>query len=720
MNGKMKNLKLAALLGAMTIAFAGFGVANVASTGSFAAESIVASAATQDVATVNGVSHATLQEAVDAAQDGDTVIFNQNITEDVVITQKENINLVIDGNGKNFTGVMTVYGDGRHAGAETLTIKNINFYAVKDKDSCIISPSKGTVFNKYSYSHNVTVEDCKFYGNTSTSYDLTTAIRQSQAGDQNWTIKNCFVDENMHSLLQVKNINSKLVVDGCTVNSKNGLNLNSCTNVEISNCDINVKGHAVRAGVNSGGNPNEDKTFIFKNNVLKSEGEDGDAVVIFRKSSSNTSLDMSENVVSGTTHIDVDSAATDVEVSANGNYWADATGITQPKMEGVTATIDYSYAELNPDGSINTEKLGAKIGDVKYTTLKDAIAAANEGDTIELISNELVVGDWGSCNLPANVTIDGNGYALNLGKIIHYGANAAFYSAGAYNVVDLTISCEVSSNAMAFDMKNGGSLTNVVIKGAFLQGVYVGGEVEITNSVFGESVTYGIYSENAHVANINIQNNTFNGERAGVFASSVSGEFTNNVVNGDKGLSLATSNVEVTENKFYGKRALSISASATVSGNIFGGVMTCVELDVSADLSGNYWAAGVPNVQPQNENAVPTINSYYTELNPDGSINTGNNDKPEGTPDDDDEVMFPGLNDILGGLLGAMDIINSQNNANNQAESDGIGAAGVVAIVAGSLAVVIAAGVCVLWVLEKKEIFKVSEFLEKVKKNLKK
>ena len=356
MNGKIRNFKLAALLGAITMAFAGFGVANVATTGGFVAGNSIVAAAAQNVATVNGTDYATLQEAIDAAQDGDTIVLVADVTEDVLITQKADVDLVIDGNDKSFTGVMTVFGDARHAGAETLTIKNINFYAVADKDSCIVSPDR-TVYNRYSYSHNVTVDSCNFYGNVATPHEAA-AVRHEDGGDKNWTIINCTVDENMHSMLQVQNVNGKLVVDGCTVNSKNGLNLNSCTNVEITNCDMNVNGYAVRAGVKTGGDLAATKTFVLENNVLKSECNDGDAVVMFRASSTNTILDMSKNVVSGTTHIN--SATADIEVAVNGNYWdGEEAPVVVVGGNEVEVEVDSYYADEtlgtlvpNPRGSV--------------------------------------------------------------------------------------------------------------------------------------------------------------------------------------------------------------------------------------------------------------------------------------------------------------------------------------------------------------------------------
>ncbi len=220
-----------------------------------------------------------LQNALNNATQDTIIYFTADITGDATVTQKENIDIVINGNEKKFIGIMTTFGNGRQNGAETLTIKNVNFVAANGADSCVVSPDRAKN-NKYSYAHNVTVDNCTF-----TDADGAVncaAIRHEDGGDKNWVVKDCTVDDTMHSLLQVNNVAGKLTVDGCTANSKNGINLNSCTNVEIIDYTANVKGYAVRFGVNTGGNLNEAKNFLIKDSNLKSANDDGDAVIIFR------------------------------------------------------------------------------------------------------------------------------------------------------------------------------------------------------------------------------------------------------------------------------------------------------------------------------------------------------------------------------------------------------------------------------------------------------
>ncbi len=249
---------------------------------------------------------ASLQAALDGAVANETTYINfaNDIVGNVKATQLANANVVVNGCGYQYNGVMTVFGNGRQAGAESLTIKNVNFVAANGADACILSPDRSAQTPAtYSYAHNVSVENCTF-----TDPDGAVncaAIRHNDGGDKNWSVVNCTVDSTMHSLLQINNVAGKLTVAGCTVESKNGINLNSCTNVELVECEFNVKGYAVRFGVNTGSNPDATKNFVFDGCTLTSQCDDGDAVVIFRTSAANanTTLTLKNGTeLVGTTH----------------------------------------------------------------------------------------------------------------------------------------------------------------------------------------------------------------------------------------------------------------------------------------------------------------------------------------------------------------------------------------------------------------------------------
>ena len=311
-----------------------------------------------------------LQTALDNASGATIISFTADIKGDVVATQKTGANVTIDGGEKKFTGVMTVFGNGNQSGAETLTIRNINFVAANGASSCIVSPDR-SVNNKYSYAHNITVANCSFTDSDGTVNCA--AVRTEDGGDKNWVISDCAVDNTMHSLLQVQNIEGKLTVTGCTVNSKNGANLNSTTNFEMDSCNFDVTGYAVRYGVNSGGNPTEAKNFVLKNSTLKSANDEGDAVIIFRTSAQNAVMDLVNTTLIGDPQISGNTDATTVLV--NGAFpAANSEELKAVLKNNVTVSLsagEYSLPTLSKKEGvtiIGDENGGTVIGGSNATT----------------------------------------------------------------------------------------------------------------------------------------------------------------------------------------------------------------------------------------------------------------------------------------------------------------------------------------------------------------
>ena len=238
---------------------------------------------------------AQLQTALDSAVCDTIITFTAGITGDVTVNQKVNVDFVIDGNNKIFKGLMTIRGGGRATDSDTLLIKNTTFVAKDGEDSCIESPEYTATLG-HPNTHNVTIEGCTFKDEGTKTQDAA-AIRQCDNGDRNWTIKNCIVESSIHSLLQVNNVGGKLSVQGCTVNSKNGINLVSTPNVEVIGCNFDNIGYNVRFGVNSGGNgPEVVKTFLIKDCTLDSENDDNDGNITIRKDAQTNSTLTLENV----------------------------------------------------------------------------------------------------------------------------------------------------------------------------------------------------------------------------------------------------------------------------------------------------------------------------------------------------------------------------------------------------------------------------------------
>ena len=162
----------------------------------------------------------TLAEAIAAVKTGETITFLADIDEDVTIKQVKNVKFTIDGANYKYYGTMTVNGTG-YAGAQgqALTIKNVNFVATSGS-TCINLGVSGN--NNTRYTNNVTVSGCTF-----TDGDYTAvAVKSYTGGDKNLVIKDC-IATGMHSLAQLSNVKEGLVISGCDVDTKNGLNLGS-------------------------------------------------------------------------------------------------------------------------------------------------------------------------------------------------------------------------------------------------------------------------------------------------------------------------------------------------------------------------------------------------------------------------------------------------------------------------------------------------------------
>lgn len=176
-----------------------------------------------------------LQAELNAAEDGAVIVLGCDITGDVTATQKADVDVVIDGIGNKFEGSITINGDARAQGAETLTIKNINFVS-SEKVDFISAPSK--IEGRYNYSHNITVDNCTF---TATTYNED-IVGVKVNSSYNLTVVNCKAT-NMHSLMQAESCKTTVIVDKCVVeNCKSGVSFNNTQNAVIKNSTISAVG----------------------------------------------------------------------------------------------------------------------------------------------------------------------------------------------------------------------------------------------------------------------------------------------------------------------------------------------------------------------------------------------------------------------------------------------------------------------------------------------
>jgi len=230
---------------------------------------------------------ASLQAALDNTVEGDNIIvLDGDITGDAVVTQKANVNTIIEGNGHTYAGTITV--DGKSATIMTagLTIRNVNFSTdalTAGVDACI---RLGDGTNATRYVCNLTVEGCTF------DVPDMVGIKSYTGGDKNVSILNCTATARAHSIAQLKGVDGVLV-QNCTVKSIRGINFNNSDNVVVDDCDFDVQKYAIRFG-ESANTTVETYTIIDCN--IKSQNVDDDAAVVLRAGATNANL-----TVTGTT-----------------------------------------------------------------------------------------------------------------------------------------------------------------------------------------------------------------------------------------------------------------------------------------------------------------------------------------------------------------------------------------------------------------------------------
>lgn len=180
----------------------------------------------------------------------DAVIkFGNDIVGDLTIVQKEGVNLVIDGDGQKFDGKVVVDGNNRNAGAETLTIRNINFETTfngpKADEWTFITSTKTN-----NYAHNVVIEKCTFKNTVEDNYIIGSVNFKTPF---NFVMRNCTA-VNMHSLLQLQSVSDEdILVENVVVeNCKNGISFGNTykpvlKNSTISSIEYGVRGEATDA-----------------------------------------------------------------------------------------------------------------------------------------------------------------------------------------------------------------------------------------------------------------------------------------------------------------------------------------------------------------------------------------------------------------------------------------------------------------------------------------
>ena len=344
-----------------------------------------------------------MQAVLDAAaQKGKDlhVVLGADLVGDVTVLQAEGANITIDGLTKedgiihSFDGTITINGDARANGEETLTITNIKF-ATESEKTFIDAPTN--INGKYNYSHNVTVDNCTF---SAASYNEG-VVGIKLLTTYNAVVKNCSAS-NMHSLAQFQSTDNATVIENVKVaDCKNGISLGNMASATISGSVIYAKGYGVRL---DGAKEREVAVTISGSsinayipvNVRKMNNDACKATVKFE----------GENSLTGDSY----------EIAFCSNEYEEGVAPEAPKG---TFTLD------------GAKGFDAYVGPINSVSALDAAINSNGDVTVEAAINNVGLG----FEVERDVVLDFANYELNAGS----DANSTWYAIQADGDYDVTI-----------------------------------------------------------------------------------------------------------------------------------------------------------------------------------------------------------------------------------------------------------------------------------------
>ena len=198
---------------------------------------------------------AQLQAAVNAATGESTFYLGYDIVGDVTVAQKQGVKITIDGEDKKYNGTIKVHSNSNYYADAALTIKNVNFETSTASINVIEALENGSK----RYSTNITVEDCTF---TATGAAVDTAVGL-QIKSSKWAKVLNSTATDMHSLIQAQSCDETVVVNGCTINGKNGVAFKQVKAATVEGTTITAREYGIRFDGNT-----DNYGIVVKNNTV--------------------------------------------------------------------------------------------------------------------------------------------------------------------------------------------------------------------------------------------------------------------------------------------------------------------------------------------------------------------------------------------------------------------------------------------------------------------
>ena len=422
---------------------------------------------TNDVAQIGETKYATLQEAVNAANDN-TVKLLENVTEDINIPT--GINVTLDLNGHKITNVS----------GHTITVEKGGKLNISDSVGTGVvdntSHGKGAIVN----SGEVTLNG----GTFKRSAEKGTYSPYVNGGNSWYTIANYGTME----------INTGVTVENAGGYSSMIRNGGEAT----ADCNLTIRGGNFTGGINTvkndffgvltinGGNFSNTAQYVIMNwnkaeiTAGTFQTLDTASAVLFTSAYGGDDNTVGKLTISGGEF----KHASDTQEMIVDHYDESNKGnavVTGGKFDAdISKYIPTDYVQ-SADGTV--EKLGetnavAKVGGTYYKTLADAVAAAQDGDTITLLKDAELTS---TLNLAKNITIDGQGkYTIKAANSFTVGSDnktyCVLYVSGEVTLKDVTVNGNEKCRVIFCDKGkltiDGATITNGKAPN-FIGGVYM-------------------------------------------------------------------------------------------------------------------------------------------------------------------------------------------------------------------------------------------------------
>lgn len=319
----------------------------------------------QYVAEVNGAKYATLAEAIDAAQDGQTVRLLADATEDVVISKS----ITLDLGGKTLTNT--------NAGKATISVTGGT-----------VTVQNGSVIGGTSY-YNIEVTK-------NSNANLTLTDVTATAGNNGSSMIDNYGTLTITSGTYTGGLNVVKSEEGSVLNISGGTftleyATNGYTGVIFAYGDTTISGGEFIQNLTTTGRWNHPQVILT-------------GVVEGYTAITKVTGGHFVNKMSG------ESIFRGVGKATSDNF--KVSGGTFNKSISESFCADGFIPTKNADGTYGVKegKFVAEVGSKKYETLADAIKAAKNGKTVTLLAD---VADCGSLTISKNITLDGGGHTIS-------------------------------------------------------------------------------------------------------------------------------------------------------------------------------------------------------------------------------------------------------------------------------------------------------------------